>query len=335
MNILLTSVGRRGYLVDYFKQALAGKGMVIGANTLPDTAGMIASDISIVTPPSNHPEYVPFIIDICEKYNIQLMCSLHDLDVFILSQSKESFDRAGVKNTLPSADWGKLALDKFECSNKLEKAGIAVPWTTVKLEDAFTALANKIIKFPIIVKARIGFGSLGVKICQNEKELIDGYQVAKSLALNSVTTNFIKLSEDELVIIQPVIDGREICLAIVNNLNGEYQNHFSCEVHSMRAGESDLATSLDRSQFTSLAKKVSKLTSHSGIWGVDFLDDDGVLKAIDVNPRFTGDYPFHHLAGANIPLALINWASWNEAESFCFNATPGIKAYKDLVPKKI
>jgi hypothetical protein len=35
MRILLSSVGRRGYLVKYFKQALAGAGEVWGVDSYP------------------------------------------------------------------------------------------------------------------------------------------------------------------------------------------------------------------------------------------------------------------------------------------------------------
>ena len=35
MNILLTSVGRRGYLVKYFKEALGAAGKVFGADNSP------------------------------------------------------------------------------------------------------------------------------------------------------------------------------------------------------------------------------------------------------------------------------------------------------------
>ena len=41
MNILLSAVGRRAYLVDYFKQALAPcGGKVVAANTTMDATGI-------------------------------------------------------------------------------------------------------------------------------------------------------------------------------------------------------------------------------------------------------------------------------------------------------
>lgn len=49
MNILLTSVGRRTYMVNYFKEALQGKGLVHAANSV-ETYAMKIADQSVLTP---------------------------------------------------------------------------------------------------------------------------------------------------------------------------------------------------------------------------------------------------------------------------------------------
>lgn len=332
MNILLTSVGRRSYLVNYFREALNGQGKVIGLNMFGDAAGMFSADISIVSPPANSDEYVPFVVDICQKYDIQLLNSLHDLDVFILSQHQQRFAEMEIKHTLPSAEWGRIALDKYACNEMLGSVGLPTPWTSTSLQCVLEAVADGAIFYPLIVKARSGFGSLGLKICHDERELIDAFHSCRLAVLDSGADDFLALPEDALVIVQPVISGREICLGIVNDLEGEYWSHFACEVHAMRAGESDIATSIDRSSFTDFAISFSQLTRHPGIWGIDCLDDNGIFRVIDVNPRFTGDYPFHHLCGANVPAALIKWVNGEQPGSDLFNSVPGLKAYKALDP---
>lgn len=334
MNVLLTSVGRRSYLVNYFKEALADKGVVIGANMFANAAGMVAADIAVVVPPANSPEYVPFLEDLCRKYEIGLLCALHDLDVYMLSQNQQWLQEAGIVHTLPTAEWGRITLDKYECTRVLESHGIPVPKTSVDIEDVLGKLRSGEWRFPLVVKARAGFGSLGLAICHDEAGLQATYRNAAAQALASGGNSYLPLPEEELVLIQEHIPGREVCLGIVNDLKGDYRAHFACEVQAMRAGESDWAMSLEREPYANMARGFSKLTAHRGIWGVDCLDDNGTLRVIDVNPRFTGDYPFHHLAGASIPEALVAWASSGEPASCCFDATPGITAFKDLVPTK-
>ena len=50
MNVLLTCVGRRNYIVDYFKQALGTHGYVYAANSYGDAAGMVVADKAFVMP---------------------------------------------------------------------------------------------------------------------------------------------------------------------------------------------------------------------------------------------------------------------------------------------
>jgi carbamoyl-phosphate synthase large subunit len=228
LNILLTSVGRRGYLVDYFRSALQGQGKVIGSNMYAHTSGMHAADIAIVCPPAYHPEYVPFLLNICDCYDIKLLCSLHDLDVFMLSQQRDRFHEKGVFTTLPSLAWGRITLDKWECVQNLAAADVAVPWTALNLEDVLEAIKSGEISFPLVVKPRIGFGSLGLRQCANESELIEAIKNAKQSMVNVGINHYIQLPDDELVLIQEKVNGREICITVFNDLEGNYLALFAC-----------------------------------------------------------------------------------------------------------
>jgi len=333
MNILLTSVGRRSYLVEYFKEALGGTGKVIGVNMFKETAGMYASDVAVVAPPVISSEYTDFILDVCAQFEIGLICSLHDLDTFVLSQSGSDIESLGVRSTLPAAEWGRTTLDKYECTRVLKQAGFDVPWTALLPEDAMKAAKNRHVNFPFVIKSRTGYGSLGLRVCYNERELQNAYRDILIQCKKTDLSTFLRIPEDEMAVIQSFIPGKEICLGICNDLEGSYRAHFSCLVHAMRAGETDAATSIDRAEFDVIARNISKLTSHAGLWGLDMVEDDGVYRLIDVNPRFTGDYPFHHLAGANIPAALVKWSSGLEPDASLFSHVPGIRGYKDLSPK--
>jgi len=335
MNVLLTSVGRRSYLVNYFKKALDGKGQVVGSNMFGQAAGLAAADIAVVSPPANHPDYIPFLKAVCKEYDIGLLCSLHDLDVYILSQNQQWLADAGIAHTLPSAEWGRIALDKYECTLLLDKHGIPVPKTTICLDAALRSLRLGEVSFPLVIKARAGFGSLGLAKANNETELISAYKSAASLARASGSNQYLSLPDHEMVLIQQAITGREVCIGILNDFSGTYRAHFTCEVHSMRSGESDWATSISGEPHLDMARKLSNLTRHKGVWGIDFLEDGQTFRAIDVNPRFTGDYPFHHLAGADIPRALVYWAAGKEAPAECYTSIVGVTGFKDLVPKTI
>jgi carbamoyl-phosphate synthase large subunit len=49
---------------------------------------------------------------------------------------------------------------------------------------------------------------------------------------------------------------------------------------------------------------------------------------LDLNPRFGGGYAFSHLAGANVPSALLAWANGEKADPSWLRATPGVAVSK-------
>lgn len=331
-NILLTSVGRRSYLVKYFKEALNGSGKVICANMYADAPAMYVADEAVVVPASNDAAYIPTIVDLCRKHDIKLIFSFHDLDTYILSHHLDDLRQTGAIPILPSAEWGQLTLDKYACSLLLQRHGLDIPWTSIRLDEAIAAIRAGELSFPVLVKARLGFGSLGLHRCHSIEELRWAYERVKQQVAAMDIGNYMAVDPDESVLIQQLVVGKEYCIDVVNDLNGHYVCHFMLEVHAMRAGESDKATTVDPAIAGELPARLSALTCHTGLWEMDCMDDRGVLRVIDVNPRFAGDYPFHHIAGANVPAALIAWTRGEEPRPEWLRAVAGVSGYKDLVP---
>ena len=73
MNILFTSVGRRTYLVEYFKNALKNDGKVYVANSDANSPAFLVADESVVSPLIYDKNYIPFLLEFCKKNNIQIM----------------------------------------------------------------------------------------------------------------------------------------------------------------------------------------------------------------------------------------------------------------------
>jgi carbamoyl-phosphate synthase large subunit len=334
-NILLTSAGRRSYLVNYFKQALNGNGKVIATNMYSYTPAMLTADEAIVVPPSLDKDYIPNIVNICLEYDIDLICSLHDLDVFVLANNREQLIKTGSFPVIPSPQWARICLDKYECYTHLLQHGIDVPWTGVNLARALDALRTGELHFPIILKDRLGFGSRGLILCRSIDELKYQYDISLQQTNSINIDGFFAFRKEETVLIQQGIDGKEYCLNLINNLQGQYVCHFASEVHTMRAGETDTVTTFEPGIVGDLPRRLSSLTQHPGIWGLDIMYDQDISYVIDINPRFTGDYPFQQICGANIPAALISWVTGKEPDPAWLQPETGIRGYKDLVPTRI
>lgn len=321
MNVLLTSAGRRSYLVRYFREALNGRGRVLVANSHRDAAAVQAADEAYVVPPASDPRYGETVLDLCRSAGVRLLCSCHDLDTLALSGLRHAFHAAGITAILPDPDWARIALDKLECAARLRAGGFAVPWTAATPEEALAALDRGAIRFPLVIKARSGFGSLGLEEVHDRAALefafVDGGHGMATVGPR---------------IVQEHLGRIERTLIVVGDLEGRYAGHLITDIHSMRAGESDWATTLASDALGDLPQRLAALTRHAGPWGFDLMMRNGTACIIDVNPRFTGDYPFHHLAGADLPAALLAWAAGQTPDPAWLRSTPGVTGFKDLVP---
>ena len=304
----------------------------MAANTSAHSPGMYEADVAIIVPPSHDPSYVEVIEQLCLKHDIGMLCSFHELDVFVLAQHRKRLIDVGVIPVLPDFDWAKICLDKYECGLRLQECGWQVPWTATTLAATELALAEGRVRFPLVIKARRGFGSLGFHRCRDLNELRTLHRQAQIEIAGSLLQSFSRPADDELVVIQEMLVGAECCVDLVNDLKGNYAAHFACEVHTMRTGESDCVTTIDPAFLGDLPVRFSQMTRHSGLWGMDLMMDRGIPKIIDINPRFTGDYAFQHLAGANIPAALLAWARDEKPAASWLRPEIGMRCYKDLAP---
>lgn len=339
MNVLLTSVGRRSYLVEYFKAAVGSGGRVICANSCESAPARRAADHFQVVSASCTPGYVDEIKALCAAHDIRALFSCHDLDTYVLSRRQAELAGRPLTAFLPDAEWNENTLDKLLTFRALNRHGIACPWTTDRLDEASERMAAAQARgasCPLILKARFGFGSLGLKCCTRPEDLGAAYQEAQAEIAHSPfsgTLALLKPGESTLVF-QERVAGRELRLVIVNDLSGRHLTTLATEVHAMRAGESDSATTLPvDASLQALGRRLSALTRHVGIWGIDLIEREGVLHVLDLNPRFTGDYPFCHLAGAHIPRALLALVAGESPRPEDLVCRAGVGGYKDLVPR--
>ena len=125
-NILLTAVGRRAYLVEYFKEALRGTGgKVYAANCVRDTTGLLAADDFEIVPKSADPGYVDSLVELCRRWRIALLFSLHDWDAPVIARNRERFLAVGTTPVMGDARLLSTCLDKYStASAKIGRAHV-------------------------------------------------------------------------------------------------------------------------------------------------------------------------------------------------------------------
>ena len=70
MNILLTSVGRRAYIIDYLRDIYKDLGLIgniVATNSDMNTTAMSVADKAFESPLIYDEEYIPFLQEICKN----------------------------------------------------------------------------------------------------------------------------------------------------------------------------------------------------------------------------------------------------------------------------
>lgn len=334
MNVLLSCVGRRGYLVDYFREALAGQGRVIAANSDPLTDGMWRADRAYEVPGVNDPGYIDALLDIAEKEKVGLVVSLFDIDLPFLSAARARFAERGIQVAVSDEAVVDIANDKWRTQIFLQEHGFDGPRTWASLSSALEAVDAGEVRWPLFIKPRWGMGSIGVQMARDADELRFFHEHTR----RGIARSYLTLMEERViekdgrgdVLIQEGISGQEYGLDVFNDFKRHHVVTTVKRKVRMRSGETDVAEVVDMPELTRLGARLGRQLGHVGNLDVDVMVSGDRLAVIEFNARFGGGYPFSHLAGANYPEMLVRLAQGQlPAPSMARVGTFGLKA---LVP---
>lgn len=285
MNILLSCIGRRGYIAEFFKSRLRNSARIIGTSNTKWTPGFKACDLGVIMPDISSTEYVPSLIRLCKDQKINVLLSFFDQDINILSTHIKEFRDLGAVPFLPSKKVSDISFDKYLTHIFLREHGFAGPETFMDLGKCLDSIEKKKLKFPLIVKPRFGFASQNVFCARTIKEL----------------KVFFNYSQDMLI--QEMLLSPEYHFDIFNDLKGRTLAVVPKLKIAMRAGETDQAEiccdPVLMKVGSLLGEELGKL-GHVGPLDVDcFMDDAGKVFILEMNPRFGGAYALSHIAGAD------------------------------------
>ena len=332
MNVLLTSVGRRTYLVDYFQKALQGKGKVYASNSVM-TYTMKQADGYVITPQIYDESYIDFLLAFCEKNAIAVVISCFDIDLPVLAENKARFSRKGIQLIVSDLSVTRLCNDKWLTYLKIQELGLNSPKTFLSLDQVKEATNSHSVSYPLILKPRWGMGSIGIFKAENEEELDVLYKKLRREIFDTYLQFESREDENECIIIQEMIKAQEYGLDVLNDLQANFVTVVAKKKIAMRAGETDIAEIVDTTPFFEVGKTLSINLKHIANLDVDcFLTDDGKVYVLELNCRFGGQYPFSHLAGVDFPSQIIAWAQGRATNPRFISPKIGVISCKDLKP---
>jgi carbamoyl-phosphate synthase large subunit len=296
---------------------------------------MLESDISELVPPSHHPEYIPKLLQICRHHKARVLLSLHDLDIACLASHRQAFLDIGTFPLFPDEQFARICLDKYETWRFCQSNGFAVPLTFCGVDEAKNALRDGAIKFPLILKPRIGFGSHGLHQVDSLEDLDFTFRHIQSLIRRTPIVYSPNYDESAAVLIQQKMTGQESAAYVVTDLQGRYISTYAVRKNQMWGGETVDALVENDPALERFGAKLAQITHHPVNLSVDVIVQNGVPTVLEMNPRFSGVYPFLHLAGLDLPRAIVAWIEDRPVAPSAFRIRHGLRGYKDLFVKEM
>jgi carbamoyl-phosphate synthase large subunit len=281
MNILLTSVGRRGYLVRYFKEALGQDGKVFGADNSPHSPAFAYCDGTAILPRVQKDHYTEALLEICQKNSIDIVIPLIDPELEVLAPLRGRFETEGILLLVSPLETIEMASDKYLTYQFAKENGLHAPQTFTEIALALDQLTAGALHWPVMVKPRKGSASVNITTCYDKLQLEAAFEATAE------------------PMIQEILEGPEYGYDLFGDADFKPISVFCKEKLAMRAGETDKAVSTHNKQLIDFGEKILKTLPIFGPCDVDvFLTEQGPTL-LEINPRFGGGYPCSHIAGAD------------------------------------
>jgi carbamoyl-phosphate synthase large subunit len=288
MNILITNIGRRGYLVDFIKQLNSFDGKVFVSdcdNTASGLYGNCDKSFLLSKPTENEKKYVEQLLYLCEQNNINLIIPVIDPEIYILSKYKEQFSKKRITVLVSDEEVLEICYSKVKMNKFLADNCFNVVKTFVDIESFIKAFEREEIRFPVFIKPILGSGSVDSIKVKNESELRAFFR--------------------EGMIIQEFLEGQEYGVDTFVDDAGIPVRVVVKQKISMRSGETDKAVTVKNDNIQNEVIKLMKVLKPYGPIDTDVIQTPKEIFIIDLNPRFGGGYPATHMAGISfIELAI-------------------------------
>jgi len=312
MNTLITSVGRRAYLVDFFRKAMAEGDRLLGADCNPHAPALELFDEALLLPPTGDDRYAETLLRACVENEIELVVPINDLELPILARERARFAERGVFVLVSSPDVVDICSDKFRTAEFLVSHGFLAPRTFFDLAAAQRALEHGEISFPLLVKPRRGSASVGIVQVENQVQLEQEW-------------NLHRRCDD---IIQEHLGTGHYSLHGFSSGSGHPDLVIGLRVLYKTRGECYKAITVDDDELHRLGMRLGESLPMLGPWCVDVMQTPNGFVILEINPRIGGGYPVSEFAGGAFPRRIMALAAGDPVVSDPAAYEPGVAMLK-------
>lgn len=228
-------------------------------------------------------EYVQFLLNICQKYELQYIIPLTDLEIDVINRQRQKFESAQIILCMQASDVLEVARDKFKLSMAFaedEKVPSVKTYLLTKIPDDF--------KFPCIAKPYNGRSSEG-------------------LLRNASREQVMAIENKDVYIVQEQLSGNvftvDYCRNATSGLDCAIPRQ---ELLRTKNGAGLTVQTISDESLVKLVSYIGNKLNINGCVNMEFILNDGKYYLIDINPRFSAGVAFSVVSGYDMIINHMN-----------------------------
>ena len=183
--------------------------------------------------------------------------------------------------------------DKIQAKKIMQELGVpTVPGSEGKILDIADALKiGEEIGYPVLLKAAAGGGGRGMKVINNEKEMINNFSIVRQEALSF-------FGNDDVYIEKFIDAPRHIEVQVIGDSHGNfvhlYERDCSVQRRNQKVIEEAMAPGIDNDEKAKLFETVINAIKEMGYLGLgtlEFLYHEGKFYFMEMNTRLQVEHP--------------------------------------------
>jgi predicted ATP-grasp superfamily ATP-dependent carboligase len=288
---IIRSLGRRGI-------------PVLAADNRPWSMGFFSRYCvkSLICPsPEQEPErFLQWVLTLARRGDFQVLFAIDERSLDVLTPHRDSLAQH-VKVPMVNGDTYLQARDKALTLNLAQRLGIPCPRTGLAEDEGDLRAMAASWDFPMVIKPRRSSGSRGLKVAYGPEELVSLYRLVAQDYPRPLLQEFIPPG------------GETLGVEVLMNRNSEPRAtfvHRRLREYPPQGGPSTLRESIAAPELVAEAVRLLKAMDWYGVAMVEFKRDprDGILKLMEVNPKFWGSIALPIAAGLDFPYLLYRLA---------------------------
>lgn len=245
--------------------------------------------------------------ELLKSGNYDIVVPLVDFSASLLSNNKEEFSMYA-KVASNDATVYEIAGDKQKTMEVCMRQDIPCP-ITISNANSLEDVINSDIKYPIVMKPRVGYGAIGFKKINNADELKETFNKIDEAVKYYVFQEYIPQTDLQYECAMFIDDNNEVKTSLVFSKNRWFP---------INGGSSTLNITVDRPDIIENCTRLLKEINWRGPADIDLIQDprDNTAKIMEINPRVSGSVKIAFIAGTDQARQILELAYGSEVSKY-------------------